>query len=261
MSDEEEINTEDYSDFEKSLKEKEASNEDRGESMFDAKIKQIQDGTNTASHSVEDLLDDNKPLEDGSVNSGNETQDKPKEKIEVPKDKTFEENPGSVDQIMREVMVGSDDVEITDTDKRDYIKAVLNDMPVKLDISLCAGQVTTKIRSRTSWEQTCMYAALQKDQDEAIVKDLASVVIQLQKYGACLMIESLNDKSFSKEKIAEDEAIPEAVEKLRKLRQEKIEHLSSPKWNLLLNALRVFEAKLSKMGTQCLNENFWEPVG
>ena len=219
MSDEEEINTEDYSDFEKSLKEKEASNEERGESMFDAKIKQIQDGTNTASHSIEDLLDDSKPLEDGSVKSET-TTDKPKEKIKVPKDETFEENPGSVDQIMREVMVGSDDVEITDTDKRDYIKAVLNDMPVKLDISLCAGQVTTKIRSRTSWEQTCMYAALQKDQDEEIVKDLASVVIQLQKYGACLMIESVNDKSFSKEKIAEDESIPEAVEKLRKLRQE-----------------------------------------
>ena len=256
MSDEENIENDDYSEFEKSLQNKEEDSKPSED--FDEKIKKLQESPDSGSHSIEDLLDDDKPL-GGVVESA--VEEKPEEPVEVPKDKTFEENPGSVDQIMREVMVGSDDVEVTESDKRDYIKAVLNDVPVKLEITLCAGQVKTIIRSRTSWEQTCMYAALQKDQDEEIVKDLASVVIQLQKYGACLMIESVNEKSFSKEQITEEESITDAVVRLRKLRQEKIENLSSPKWNLLLNALRVFEAKLAKMGTQCLNENFWEPVG
>ena len=106
-----------------------------------------------------------------------------------------------------------------------------------------------------------MYAAVQKDQDEEVVKDLASVILQLQKYGCALMLQDLNKKAFSRESIDESVSIADAVEKLRKLRVEKIEPLSMPKWGILLNGLRLFEGKLAKMGTECLNGNFWEPVG
>ena len=74
------------------------------------------------------------------------------------------------------------------------------------------------------------------------------------------MLLSVNNKAFSNEKIDKDMSISDAIDKLRKLRVEKIEPLSMPKWGLLLNALRLFEGKLAKMGTACLNEDFWEPV-
>jgi len=258
MSEEEQINPEDYKDFKESLEKKQNAEDDPGD-VFDSKIKQIQDGDSTAPYSVSDLLDDTKPLSDNTVEST--PVENKKEKIEVPKDKTFEESPGSVDSIMREVMVDPESVDVTESDKRDYIKAVLNDVPVKLTMTMCGGNIKAVIRSRTSWEQTCIYAALQKDQDDGIVKDLASVVIQLQKYGACLMVESVNDKGFSREHIPEDVSIEDAVKKLRELRKSKIEPMSTPKWSIILNALRCFEGKLSRMGTQCLNENFWEPAG
>ena len=197
--------------------------------------------------------DDEKPVEEKSEHQ--------EEKIEVPKDQTFDENPASMDSVMREVMVDTDTVEITESDKRSYIKAVLNDVPVKLNIELCGGAMKATFRSRTSWEQNCMYAAVQKDQDEEVVKDLASVILQLQKYGCALMLQDLNEKTFSRESIEESVSIADAVEKLRKLRVEKIEPLSMPKWGILLNGLRLFEGKLAKMGTECLNGNFWEPVG
>ena len=60
---------------------------------------------------------------------------------------------------------------------------------------------------------------------------------------------------------SEDVSIDDAITKLRQLRMEKVEVLSVPKWGILLNALRLFEAKLAKMGTECVNEDFWEPVG
>ncbi len=179
---------------------------------------------------------------------------------EVKRDTTFDDNPAGMDSIMREVMIDTQEVDITHSDKTKYLKAVLNDAPVVLDIELCAGQIVTEIRSRTSWEQTCLYATLQKDQEEGVVKDLASVIIQLQKYGCCLMMQKVDEKVFSTESIPESCSIPEAIEKLRALRIEKIEPLSMPKWGLLLNALRLFETKLAQMGTECLNENFWEPA-
>ena len=74
------------------------------------------------------------------------------------------------------------------------------------------------------------------------------------------MLEDFNEKAFSREKIDEGMNIPDAVDKLRKLRLEKIEPLSMPKWGILLNALRLFEGKIAKMGTECLNGNFWDPV-
>jgi len=203
--------------------------------------------------SVDDFIQENTPTAD--------KEDTPKEDpIEVSRDKTFDENPSKVDAIMSEVLIDTQKVDITVTDRQGYLKAVLNDMPVKLDVELCAGQIKYKIRSRTSWEQTCLYAALQKDQEEEIVKDLASVVIQLQKYGCVLMVESINGTLFSKETIPQEMSVEDAVERLRTLRREKIEPMSMPKWGLMLNALRLFESKLAKMGTECLNENFWEPA-
>lgn len=235
---------EEYSDFEKSLNDKVADDRS-GESDEEEDITQLFDANLESDEAVE---------EEEVVTEG-------ESKVEVSVDKTFDEKLSSVDSIMREVLVNSDTVDITDSDKRNYIKAVLNDVPVELELALCGGSIKTKFRSRTSWEQTCMYAALKKDQDDGIVEDLASVVIQLQKYGCCIMLQSVGDKVFSKEGISEDTSIEDAIAKLRQLRMEKVEVLSVPKWSILLNALRLFEAKLARMGTECVNEDFWEPVG
>lgn len=190
----------------------------------------------------------------------NKTSDAGK-KVEVPKNKMFDENPDSVDSIMREALTDNPDtVPLTSEDKTSYIKAVLNDKPVILDISLLNSQMKLSIRSRTSWEQTCLYAALKRDQDALLVTDLASVIIQLQKYGCALMLKSINLESFSDLTLKQEDGLEACIEKLVEYKNNKIEHLSMPKWALLLNSLRVFESKLARMGTECLNENFWEPV-
>ena len=237
-----------YSDFSEGLKETERDLDTGSEN-----IRKLQDGELSGTYDVNDLL--------GGESIKEEQAEKPeKEKIKVPVDPPYAPDVDSVDTVMREALVNTDGVVVTDSDKRDYIKAVLNDVPVTLGVSLCGGAMTTTIRSRTSWEQTCIYAAIQKDQEEEIVKDLASVVMQLQKYGCALMLKTVNGTAFSESSITEDMSVSDAVVKLRKLRQDKIENLSVPKWSLLLNALRIFEGKLAEMGTQCLNDDFWEPV-
>ena len=173
----------------------------------------------------------------------------------------FDENPDSVDSIMREALTDNPDaVPITEVDKTSYIKAMLNDKPVILDIPLCNEQLSVSIRSRTAWEQTCLYAALKRDQDNMVMTDLASVIIQLQKYGCALMLLKVNGSPFSDLDLKQEDGLDKCVDLLIEYKDSKIEKLSMPKWALLLNALRIFESKLSRMGTECLNSNFWEPV-
>jgi hypothetical protein len=123
------------------------------------------------------------------------------------------------------------------------------------------GKLSVDIRSRTAWEQTCLYAAVKEDQESGIVTDLASVIIQLQKYGCALMTKGVNNTPFSTLELNIEDGLEDCITKLREQKDKTVEVLSIPKWSLMLNALRVYETKLSKLGTECLNENFWEPVG
>jgi hypothetical protein len=192
--------------------------------------------------------------------ASDEPEEEPEPDREIPRSKTFDENPDSVDSIMREALTDMDTVIVSMEDRTNYLKAVLNDEPVILTIGLCADQFMTEIRSRTAWEQTILYAAVKKDQDAGLVSDLSSVIIQLQKYGCALMLKNVNGKPFSDLHLKEADGLDTCLEQLQKYRVDKIESLSMPKWTLLLNALRTFETKIARMGTECLNENFWKPA-
>jgi len=248
MSEEEDSLEEQYKDFESTLKEQEASK------------KSVPESEKESVNWDQDNKDDKPDSEEESEEKiGSEKE--PEKDIKVPKDNTFDENPDSMDSIMREALSPDPDlVSLEDSDKNAYIKAVLNDKPVILETSLLNSKMSVKIRSRTSWEQTCMYAALKQDQEEFLVTDLATVIIQLQKYGCALMVTEVNGEVFSDLELDQKDGLEESIKKLKSAKDEKIEVLSMPKWALLLNSLRVFESKLSRMGTECLNANFWEPA-
>ena len=182
-------------------------------------------------------------------------------KREVPKNKTFDEDPSSIDSVMREALTDVDTVVVSMDDRTRYLKAVLNDVPVKLSISLCGGEITIQIRSRSTWEQSVLYAAVKKDQEEGLVADLSSVIIQLQKYGCALMLESVNEDPLEFLTLKQEDGLEKSISLLRDHMQKHIESLSMPKWTIFLNALRTFETKIARMGTECLNENFWKPAG
>ena len=162
---------------------------------------------------------------------------------------------------MREALTDMDTVSVSLEDRSHYLKAILNDVPVVLEIDLCGAAIKIKIRSRTAWEQTVLYAAVKLDQEEGLVSDLSSVIIQLQKYGCALMMKEVNGDIFSTLTLSEKDGLDECVISLREHRIKHIECLSMPKWTIFLNALRTFETKIARMGTECLNKNFWQPVG
>ena len=74
-------------------------------------------------------------------------------------------------------------------------------------------------------------------------------------------INKIAGKVFSTYSFAEpDGAWEDQREDLRKLRIEKLEPMNSARLTLLLNALRIFEYKLSEMTAFCNDGNFWKPA-
>jgi hypothetical protein len=153
-------------------------------------------------------------------------------------------------------------IEVTEQDKQDYLRAVLNDEPVVFKISLCGESVKVKLRARTAWEQSLVYEAVFQDQEMKIVNEFRQGVIQLQKYSAVLMVQEINGRLFSNEKFEKKggDDWQKDVDRLRELVTEKIDAMDGAKLTLILNALRIFEFKLARIGTQCLSGNFWNPV-
>ena len=129
-------------------------------------------------------------------------------------------------------------------------------------ISLCGGKIKIKLRARSAWEQSLVYEAVFQDQEMKIVNEFRQGVIQLQKYSAVLMVQEINGRLFSSAKFEKlnNENWQKDVDKLRELVTEKIDSMDGAKLTLILNALRIFEFKLARIGTQCLSGNFWNPV-
>ena len=239
-----------YKDFESKLEESEEKNKDQP----------LEEEQAVSWDKKEEEIPASEPVE--SMNQTFGETDAGESEVKYPKSTTFDENPGSVDSIIREALSHeAGNISVTESDKSAYLKAVLNDVPVILPIELCKGELKVEIRSRSAWEQTCLYAAVQKDQDDGIIRDLATVIIQLQKYGCALMVLSLNGVPYSDLKLDVSESLEDCVKKLQEQKDKLVENLSIPKWSLLLNALRAYETKLSELGSSCLNENFWEPAG
>ena len=152
-------------------------------------------------------------------------------------------------------------IESSAEDKEAYLRAVLNDEPVVLNIELLGGKCLVQIRSKNTWEQALTYEAALEDQDKKIVSDYYQAMIQMQKYGAVLQIQKINNKVFSTTEFNKPKGDwkPQRDE-LRELMSEQIETMNNARMTLLLNALRIFEYKLSEMTAFCNDGDFWEPA-
>ena len=156
------------------------------------------------------------------------------------------------------------DIEITASDKELYLKAILNDESVVLEIPFCDGGIKYKIRSKTAWEQTLAYEATvtSKIEEEPEELDYYQSMLKLQKMGAALQILSINSKPFSNLKFKEPgDDWSDQIFKLREACSNTIESMDSVKLTLTLNALRIFEYKIAKMASECNTGDFWQPAG
>jgi hypothetical protein len=154
-------------------------------------------------------------------------------------------------------------VQITDLEREIFLKAVLNDEPVRLTVALYDNQFKVELRSRSTFEQRRVFDVLDRDRiEEVIPKDnIALMVTRMQCYLAVIMIERINGQMFSDVKLDPKGKMEEHCKILREKVAEKTDSMMGVRWNSVLTALRTFENKCAKMNTEALNEGFWKPQG
>jgi len=192
-----------------------------------------------------------------------------KPKTEIPPNTDFD-IPNPNDTMLTEALIDTRQVDVTDVEKQLFVKALLNDTPIRLTIALLGGQFKVDIRSRSLHEQQRIFDVLNKDQSDGYIpnlqengkeiNDLALQVNMMNKYCMVLMIERVNGVLFSdlaldsKSTLAADrEAMHKAIE------DGPVRSVQGIRWTNLLNAMRIFETKCAKLSTEANNEDFWKP--
>jgi hypothetical protein len=171
--------------------------------------------------------------------------------------------PNPNDTMLTEALINTDKIEVSDMEKSLFIKSLLNDEPVKFQVSLFDGKLNVELRSRSLHEQRRIFDVLAKDQKDGIVnpEDLAYFVTRMQQYCMAIMVERVNGKLFSEVSISPDKNIEETQKILHAAVKGNIEALTGIRWTAITNAMRIFEAKCAKMGTEAANQDFWTPRG
>jgi len=195
----------------------------------------------------------------------------PKERIEVKPDESVG-MPSPYDIMLTEALVDTQKVDVSDEEKALFVKAVLNDEPIRLTIKLLNDQFSVRLRSRSSHEQRRIFDVLNDDtkkgmfavhNNEGVVvaTDMAYNVTRMQQYCTALMVERVNDVIFSELKLDPKDTIEQSRDKLHAVVDEKIEGMHSLRWTAISNAMRIFEVKCAKLGTEAANQDFWKPRG
>jgi len=153
-------------------------------------------------------------------------------------------------------------VEPSEMDKRLYLKAMLNDVPLELTINLDAIDLHMTIRSLNNFEQNIIFQALELDQKDGDVAGPAQYMTWVQYHAVALQITEYNGVpqdyvNFDINDLPDPES---AVAKLRKATKTNIAKNNWATWQVKVTGLRIFEIKLGLCNRAVFERNFWNPA-
>lgn len=193
-----------------------------------------------------------------------------KERINIPPNPEFE-YPDPNQQFIANSMVPLGQVKVTDEDKETYLRAVLNDEPFVLNVSLYGGRLKVAIRSRSTYEQKRVFDILKKDQDDGICPpdDPSVTITRMHQYLALLMVQRVNGVLWSELELQPGKSLTEHAELMRAAVTEKFETVGKQRQHgnqqvnstSIFNACRIFEHKCGVLSTEAANDDFWRPQG
>lgn len=183
-------------------------------------------------------------------------------KINLPPNQEFDGGDAN-QQFISEALAPVDRVSISDNEKELFLKAVLNDKPVRFPVSLYHGKMTIEVRSRSSHEQKRVFDILKQDQKDGLYDpaDVAMMITRMHYYLGALMVERINGVVFSEMSLTPGTTLDQDVKVMRAVVEKLFEPIGSIRWTSILNALRIFEHKCAKMNSEAANEVFWSPQG
>lgn len=154
-------------------------------------------------------------------------------------------------------------IPITDEDQAAYMKAILNDTDVHLEMSMMNGQFKVECRAISVYESDLvLLAALRMSGSEG--RDVPSPLLVgcAQQIRVAMQVVRINKKPVpyvsmeSNRQADRDEEINQLIAKVDK----RLNHMNAAKYGMLVRALNVFEHKLARMNALAYTGNFWKPV-
>jgi hypothetical protein len=220
-----------------------------------------------------DTVDKVNRLLDGMPNESDsapvqDNTSKEDERMETERNTTYDKDKVTQDKVFSWAMRTPEDVEVevTDMDKAKYIKAILHDKPVILSIDLSIRDssdinVSVDIRTLNNYEKDVVYVALDKDREEGLITGYQQLSTRMQYYAGALQVVNFCGNTAAHISFPEPGNTKVDAETLRTVTKEYVGKLHWPKWQAMVAALRVFEAKMKICNDAALNGNFWMPPG
>jgi len=157
-----------------------------------------------------------------------------------------------------EINVSIKDINVTDVEKEQFLKAVMTNKPFTAIDSMFDGQFRVKFKSLSIEEAQDVFTQLRRDQlNQEIVTD-ANYMMALTNYRLGLAITEFNDEPYN-EKVNKASYKPKD-EHDSYVKQRASEFLQWPVFKLsaLAEAFKAFEEKLLYLTKEIQTPNFWK---
>jgi len=191
------------------------------------------------------------------------------ERVEVPPpaqwqlgdpDKPIEDEPWA---LWRRDMGNLGPVDVTEAERRLFLKAAFNDQEVEFEIDLKgAPDFPVRVRSLSNRMLRAISMALGKDGEAGLFYDLSVWASRLQYYSVILQYRGCGDVNEPLlpetvgDKPTDKLPIGQLCDWLRGNADEILADVSGPRYLLIVQAIRVFEAKLSRCKEGLINGDF-----
>ena len=177
-------------------------------------------------------------------------------------DPIFEKNKQEQDTKTFFAAIADEQVPITDDDQARYMKAMLNDTDVHLELSMMGGQFNVECRAISVYEaDMVLLAALRMSGSEG--KDVPTALLPgcAQQIRVAMQTVKINGKDADPIYVEANRADQDnEINKLISRVDARLSRMNAAKYGMLVRALNVFEHKLSKMNALAYTGNFWKPV-
>lgn len=204
--------------------------------------------------SVEDSLRDIGANVEGKIEDGDA-------RIQLGTDSVFEEDK-RLERLASDMTrnVRGVDIRITDSDKVSYIKSVLMDTDVELEVELAGGNIKAVFRSTSVYEQDLVPIALAKYAEQHPSANMLVLQGMEQSMFIAMELVRFNDRPVQNVRFVHGEhTMEEDAEKLLSCMHPVLSS-AGPKYSFYVAAADVFHNKLVRLGEAALNKDFWDPA-
>lgn len=152
---------------------------------------------------------------------------------------------------------------ISDEEKFEYLKQMLNDQPFQLEVKLFGGKFSVTVKTRTLAEQQrindLIYAEFDEGRNDRIsAHEVALCSKRTNQYLIILMVRQICGVSLDAPDLLKG-SVAEAKVAAAEFAAAKLEPMNVTKMTAITNVIRIFESKSARLATEAANESFWQP--